>query len=130
MVASEYFIPTRNSSENQIGCIICDTVFKREPSKIYGRQPIKNLKGCGLLKCSASYFLKAVFHKLYLVHFWILCIIWSAVILFEFSYFEGSNVQTHWNEMCLFGLEKIFLIKKYLIIIQRKKNTHSALTSI
>ena len=29
---------------------IWDKVFKNEPSKIYGRQTLKNLKGYGLLK--------------------------------------------------------------------------------
>ena len=29
--------------------LIWDKVFKNEPSKIYGRQPLKNLKGYGLL---------------------------------------------------------------------------------
>ena len=29
---------------------ICDKVFKNEPGKICGRQPLKNLKGYGLLK--------------------------------------------------------------------------------
>ena len=33
-------------------------VFKNGPSKIFGRQPLKNLKG----------FVKAVFHKFCLVH--------------------------------------------------------------
>ena len=37
-----------------------DKVFKNGPSKICGRQPLKNLKG--------SNFLKALFHKFYLVH--------------------------------------------------------------
>ena len=29
---------------------ICDKVFKNEPGKICGREPLKNLKGYGLLK--------------------------------------------------------------------------------
>ena len=37
-------------------------VFKNGPSKIFGRQPLKNLKWYGE---------KAVFHKFYLVHSWI-----------------------------------------------------------
>ena len=51
--------------------IISDKVFKNGPSKICGRQPLKNMKGYGLLKVenTPSNFLKAVFHKLYLVHF-------------------------------------------------------------
>ena len=39
---------------------ICDKVFTNGPRKICGRQPLKN-------------FLKAVFHKFYLVHSRILC---------------------------------------------------------
>ena len=46
-----------------------DKVFKNGTSKICGRKPLKNLKGYGLPKN----FLKAVFHKFYLVHSWILC---------------------------------------------------------
>ena len=38
---------------------IWDKVFKNGPSKICGRQPLKNLKGYGLLKP----FLKTVFHS-------------------------------------------------------------------
>ena len=30
--------------------VIWDKVFKNGPSKIFGRQPLKNLKGYGLLK--------------------------------------------------------------------------------
>ena len=30
--------------------VIWDKIFMNEPSKICGRQPLKNLKGCGLLK--------------------------------------------------------------------------------
>ena len=49
---------------------ICDKVFKNGPSKICGRQPLKNLKGYGLLKAdhTLSNVLKAVFQKFYLVH--------------------------------------------------------------
>ena len=47
-----------------------EKVFKNGPSKICGRQPLKNLKGYDLLKAdhAHSIFLKAVFHKFYLVH--------------------------------------------------------------
>ena len=45
--------------------VLWDKVFKVGTSKIYERQPLKNLKGCGLHK--------VVFHKFYLVHSWILC---------------------------------------------------------
>ena len=47
---------------------IWDKVFKSKPNKICGRQPLKNLKGYGLLKQTISIFLKAVLHKFYLVH--------------------------------------------------------------
>ena len=52
-----------------------DKVFKNAPCKICGRQPLKTLKEYGLLKADhiPSNFLKAVFHKFYLVHSWILC---------------------------------------------------------
>ena len=43
--------------------ILCDKIFKNGPSKICGRQPLKNLKWYGL----------PIFHKFYLVHSWILC---------------------------------------------------------
>ena len=53
---------------------IWEKVFKSGPSKIWGRQPLKNSKGNGLLKQLKAVFhkfLKAVFHKS-----WILCPIW------------------------------------------------------
>ena len=39
---------------------ICDKVFKNGPSKICERQPLKNLKGYGLLKhlCLVKYLIK------------------------------------------------------------------------
>ena len=54
---------------------IWDKVFKSGPSKICGRQPLKNLKGYCLLKqkISLQIISKAVFHKFYLVYSWILC---------------------------------------------------------
>ena len=48
---------------------IWDKVFKSGPSKICGRQPLKNL-------------LKAVFRKCYLVHSWILCPICFLLLVF------------------------------------------------
>ena len=47
-----------------------DKVFKNGPSKICGRQPLKDLKGHGMLEAehTPSNFLTAVFHKFYLVH--------------------------------------------------------------
>ena len=50
---------------------VWDKVFNNGPSKICGRKPLKHLKRYGLL--ILSNFLQAVFHKLYLVHSWILC---------------------------------------------------------
>ena len=63
-------------------------VFKSGPSKIFGRQPLKNLKGYGLPKADhiPSNFLKAVFHKFYLVHSWILCPIWFVWQLLKLWY--------------------------------------------
>ena len=52
-----------------------DKLFKSEPSKICGRQPLKNLKGYGLPQQTiiiSSIFLKAVFYNLCLVPSWIL----------------------------------------------------------
>ena len=43
---------------------IWDEIFKNGPSKIFVRHPQKNLQGHGL----PSNFVKAVFHKFYLVH--------------------------------------------------------------
>ena len=55
----------------QLISIIWDKVFKSGPSKICGRQTLKNLK--------PSNFLKTVFRKFYLVHSWILCPIYDRV---------------------------------------------------
>ena len=46
-------------------------VFKNGSSKIFGRQPLKNVQWYGLLK--------AVFHKFYLIHSWIPWPMWMAV---------------------------------------------------
>ena len=56
--------------------IIWDKVFKSGPSKICGTQALNNLKGYGLCKAdhTPSNFFKVVFHKFYLVHFRILCL--------------------------------------------------------
>ena len=55
---------------------IWDKLFNNGPSKICGRQPLKNLKGHGVLKAdhSLSNFLKTVFHIFYLVRSWLLCL--------------------------------------------------------
>ena len=51
--------------------IIWVKVFKKVPSKIHGRQPLKILNVCNPPKAeyTPSYFLKAIFHKFFLVHF-------------------------------------------------------------
>ena len=50
-------------------------VFKNGPSKVCGKQPLKIWRGMVYLKQTLlpSKCLKAVFHKFYLVHSWILC---------------------------------------------------------
>ena len=63
---------------------IWDRVFKSGLTKFCGRQPLKNLKGYGLLKQTISLdgpsnFLKAVFRKIYLVHSSMLCLIYRGV---------------------------------------------------
>ena len=62
-------------------------VFKNGASKICGRQPLKNLKWHDLL---SSNFLKAVFHKFYLVHSWILCPIYLEC-------FQTQDISKHAN---------------------------------
>ena len=58
-------------------------LFKTGPSKICGRQVLKNLKGYGMLETdyTSSNVLKAVLHKFYLVHSWILCPIYTQQII-------------------------------------------------
>ena len=53
------------SSVNINSMFIWDKVFKNGPSKICGRQPLKNLKGYGLPKQTI---LKTVIHKFFLAH--------------------------------------------------------------
>ena len=59
--------------------LIWDKVFKKEPSKICGIQPLKNLKEKVYFRQTIfpSNFLKAVLHKFYLVYSWILCSIYE-----------------------------------------------------
>ena len=63
----------------------CVKVFKNGPSKICGRQPLKNLKEYGLPRAghTPSNYSKAVFHKVYLVHSWIVCVPYA--IAFSFA---------------------------------------------
>ena len=56
-----------------------DKVFKNGPNKICRRQSLKSLK----FKLETSNFLKAVFHKFYLVHSWILCLKYSIRLCME-----------------------------------------------
>ena len=58
-------------------------LFKTGPSKICGRQVLENLKGYGMLETdhTSSNVLKAVLHKFYLVHSWILCPIYTQQII-------------------------------------------------
>ena len=51
---------------------VWDKIFKKGPSKICGRQPLKNLEDYGPWR-TPSNFLKAVFHNFYLLHSWIHC---------------------------------------------------------
>ena len=50
--------------------VIWDKVLKNGPSKICERQPLNSFKGYGLPKADdvPSNFVKAVFHKFYLLH--------------------------------------------------------------
>ena len=58
-----------------------DKVFKNGPIKNCGRQPLKNLKDMICLNRPYPFnFLKAVFHKIYLVHSRILCFICLSVL--------------------------------------------------
>ena len=55
--------------------VIWHKEFNSGPCKVCGGQPLKNLKGYGLLEedHAPSNFSKAIRHKFYLVHSWILC---------------------------------------------------------
>ena len=57
---------TLSSPSHKLLRNIWDKVFKNGPSKVCRRQPLKNLKGYGLL------WVLTVIHKFYLVHSWIL----------------------------------------------------------
>ena len=59
-----------------------DKLFKNGPSKICGRQPLKKLNEYGLLLADRNpwLFLKAVFHKFYLVHSWILWLKYPCIL--------------------------------------------------
>ena len=65
--------PDKSRKTPQTTKYVWEKVFQSGSSKICGRQPLKNLKGYGLL---------AVLHKFYLVHAWILCPIYYANVQF------------------------------------------------
>ena len=70
-------------------------VFKSGLSKFCGRQALKNFKGYGLL--SRPYILKllkTVFHKVYWVHSWILCLI-SSCFLNNWSFLSRVLLSYH-----------------------------------
>ena len=79
------------------GMVIWVKVSKNGPSKLCGKQPLKNLKWHGLPKQSNC--LKTVFHKFYLVHSWIPWPIWNDKFV-------------RWNT---------FLIKKHLCLLSFNK---------
>ena len=91
-------------------------VFKNGPSKICGKPPLKNLMGYGLPKAdhTPSNFLRALFHKFYLVHSWILrpnCewlyftySIWTNRILLLVQYLNKQDFA--FNKGCFFLIVK------------------------
>ena len=86
---------------------IWDKVFKNGPNKICERQPLKNLRDMVCL--SRPYFikfLKAVVHKFYLVHSWILC-----SICFILRFFCYSSPQTFQPQALNFILKEIARLK-------------------
>ena len=74
-----------------------DKAFKNGLSKIYGRQPLINLKLC--LNRPYSFFIFfSAFHKFYLVHSWILCPKYT----FHAQLFKQrklDQLSKHWNEL-------------------------------
>ena len=82
---------------------IWDKVFKNGPNEICGRQPLKNL---------SWNFLKAVFHKFYLVHSLILWPICEVNIenlkQFSFVWYYCWSIQVLWNDAVKRFVEKWF----------------------
>ena len=74
-----------------------DKVFKIGPSKICGRQPLKNLKSYGQPKetISLQIFLKAVFHKFYLVHSCHPSDHHKKLILLQWTQVENQNIPAY-----------------------------------
>ena len=83
-----------------------DQTFNNGPSKICGRQSLKTLKEYGLLEANhtSSKCLKVVFHRVYLVHSWILCPICCSI----FSIYIYSNCWfINWsNNLSIFHLAR------------------------
>ena len=73
-----------------------ETNHSRMDQVKYGSQPLKTLKKHDLLKAdhTSSNFLKAVFHKIYLVHSWILYLkfcLWSIIVSPKEVYYESVS---------------------------------------
>ena len=79
--------------------IIWGKVFKNGPSEICGKQPLKNMKWYGLLRLTflSADFLKAVFHKFYFVHFWILCPIYTSLLTLNFFSSNLVELRILWS---------------------------------
>ena len=73
-------------------------IFKNGPSTICWTQPLKNLKWYGLPK--------AIIHKFYLVHSWILCPICNAVVpcFVFFSYHKVKENIKYITFLCAFQI--------------------------
>ena len=81
--SEQLFCRTPSNGFLHTGHEIWDKVSKNGPSKICRRQPLKNLEGLWSAKSdhTSSNFLKAILHKLCLVHFWIL---WLNVLFWRY----------------------------------------------
>ena len=74
--------------------MIWEKVFKSWLSKFCGGQPFKKFEGIWSAEAYhhiPSNFLKAVFHKIYLVHSWILCPIQSSTLPWVWRSRESSH---------------------------------------
>ena len=83
-------------------------LLKIGPSKICGIQSLKNLKWYGPFYQTiiTSNFLKAAFHKFYLIHSWILCSIIAIIFELGLKEFKANPyqschqqlpIQSHWQ---------------------------------
>ena len=84
-------------------------IFKNGPSKICGRQLLKNLKWyCLDIVCLStpyqgyitSNFLKALFHKFQLYHFWILCLIYNDGVFEPERMISNDSKNVHFIGHC------------------------------